>query len=43
MVQTDAVYGYGSTVVIGKNIQSACQKEEEDFVVAYSQNKPSSV
>lgn len=39
IVQINAVYGYGSTGVIVKDIQSACQKEGMDCVVAYSQSR----
>ena len=39
IVQINAVYAYGSTGVIVKDIQSACRKEGIDCVVAYSQSK----
>lgn len=39
IVQINAVYGYGSTGVIVKDIQSACRKEGIDCVVAYSQSE----
>ena len=39
IVQINAVYGFGSTGVIVKDIQSACRKEGIDCVVAYSQSK----
>ncbi len=39
IVQINAVYGYGSTGIIVKDIQSACQEEGIDCVVAYSQSK----
>lgn len=37
IVQINAVYGYGSTGIIVKDIQSACQKEGIDCVAVYSQ------
>ena len=39
IVQINAVYGFGSTGVIVKDILSACQKEGIDCVAAYSQSK----
>ena len=39
IVQINAVYGYGSTGVIVKDIQSACLSEGIDCVVAYSQRR----
>ena len=39
IVQINAVYGYGSTGIIVKDIQSACQNEGIDCLVAYSQSK----
>lgn len=39
IVQINAVYGFGSTGVIVKDILSACRKEGIDCVVAYSQSK----
>ena len=39
IVQINAVYGFGSTGVIVKDILSACQKEGIDCVSAYSQSK----
>ena len=39
IVQINAVYGYGSTGIIVKDIQSACQNERIDCVAAYSQSK----
>lgn len=39
IVQINAVYGYGSTGIIVKDIQSACQKEGIDCVVAYTQSQ----
>ena len=39
IVQINAVYGFGSTGVIVKDIQSACRKEGIDCVAAYSQSK----
>ena len=39
IVQINAVYGFGSTGVIVKDILSACRKEGIDCVAAYSQSK----
>lgn len=39
IVQINAVYGYGSTGIIVKDIQSACEKEGIDCVVTYSQSQ----
>lgn len=38
IVQINAVYGYGSTGIIVRDIQSTCEKEGIDCVVAYSQS-----
>lgn len=39
IVQINAVYGFGSTGIIVKDIQSACEKEGIDCVAAYSQSQ----
>lgn len=39
IVQINAVYGFGSTGIIVKDIQSACEKVSIDCVVAYSQSQ----
>lgn len=39
IVQINAVYGYGSTGIIVKDIQSACHKEGIDCVAVYSQGR----
>ena len=39
IVQINAVYGFGSTGIIVKDIQSACEKEGFDCVVAYSKSQ----